>query len=131
MTDQNDNIEENGHQNIEEIMRERDRLDKVLQKKFVKRMAIVFTDVTGYTKYTDAHGDIASRAWMQKHNDIVLPLIESHSGNVLTLMGDGVMSSFESTLDAAKACIEIHKGLAAGDNDNQAEQSGHSYYICV
>jgi class 3 adenylate cyclase/CHAT domain-containing protein len=96
---------------IEDIMRQRDRLDKILQKKFRKRMAIVFTDVCGYTHYMDTRGDIAGRAWMQKHNDIVLPLIEQHQGKVLTIMGDGVMSSFEKTLDAVKACIAIQKGL--------------------
>ena len=97
---------------IEDIMRARDRLDKILQEKFVKRMTIVFTDVCGYTKYMDTRGDIAGRAWMQKHNDIVLPLIEKNKGKVLTLMGDGVMSSFEKTEDAVKACIDIQKGLA-------------------
>ena len=96
---------------IEDIMRARDRLDKILQEKFVKRMTIVFTDVCGYTKYMDTRGDIAGRAWMQKHNDIVLPLIEKHEGKVLTLMGDGVMSSFEKTDNAVKACIDIQKGL--------------------
>ena len=97
---------------IEDIMRARDRLDKILQEKFVKRMAIVFTDVCGYTQFMDSRGDIAGRAWMQKHNDIALPLIEAHNGKVLNIMGDGVMSAFESALDAAIACIAIQKALA-------------------
>jgi class 3 adenylate cyclase/CHAT domain-containing protein len=101
------------HGNIEDIMRERERLDTLLHQKFRKRMTIVFTDVCGYTKYMDTRGDIAGRAWMQKHNDIVLPLIEAHQGKVLSLMGDGVLSSFEHTLDAVKACIAIQKGLMA------------------
>jgi class 3 adenylate cyclase/CHAT domain-containing protein len=112
MNDDNSKDPNRGHQKIEDIMRERDRLDKILKKKFRKRMTIVFTDVCGYTKYMDTRGDIAGRAWMQKHNDIVLPLIEQHDGTVLMIMGDGVMSSFESTLDAVKACIDIQSGLA-------------------
>ncbi|MCG6908552.1 MAG: CHAT domain-containing protein [Deltaproteobacteria bacterium] len=98
---------------IEDIMRARERLDNLLQEKFVKRLSVVFTDVCGYTKFMDTRGDIAGRAWIQKHNDIVLPLIESHGGKVLSLMGDGVMSSFEKTEDAVKACIAIQEGLAA------------------
>lgn len=92
-------------------MRERDRLDNILHKKFRKRMTIVFTDVCGYTKYMDTRGDIAGRAWMQKHHDIVLPLIETHNGKVLSLMGDGVMASFEDTIDAVTACMAIQNGL--------------------
>ncbi|MBW2677065.1 MAG: CHAT domain-containing protein [Deltaproteobacteria bacterium] len=113
------------HQKIEDIMRERARLDRVLQKKFKKRMAIVFTDVCGYTQYMDTRGDIAGRAWIQKHNDIVLPRIEANHGKVLSLMGDGVMSSFENTLDAAKACIAIQKGLDEYNRDTDAADALH------
>ncbi|RLC13847.1 MAG: hypothetical protein DRI24_14805 [Deltaproteobacteria bacterium] len=111
MDENNRHDRKSPHGKIEDIMRERDRLDKILHQKFRKRMAIVFTDVCGYTHYMDTRGDIAGRAWMQKHNDIVLPLIAQHQGKVLSIMGDGVMSSFEKTLDAVKACIAIQKGL--------------------
>ena len=62
MNDDNSKGPNQEHKKIEDIMRERDRLDKILQKKFRKRMAIVFTDVCGYTKYMDTRGDIAGRA---------------------------------------------------------------------
>ena len=38
---------------IEDVLRERERLDKILQTKFTKRMAILFSDVCGYTQYMD------------------------------------------------------------------------------
>jgi class 3 adenylate cyclase/CHAT domain-containing protein len=110
---------------IEDIMRARDRLDKILQEKFVKRMTIVFTDVCGYTKYMDTRGDIAGRAWMQKHNDIVLPLIKKNNGKVLTLMGDGVMSSFVNPEEAVKACIDIQKNLVAYNNTTEPADALH------
>lgn len=113
---------------IEDVMRERDRLDKLLQNKFRRRMAIVFTDVCGYTKYMDTRGDIAGRAWIQKHNDIVLPLITQHKGTVLSLMGDGVMSSFEKTLDAVNACIAIQKGLL---EYNRTADTGDHLHITI
>jgi len=117
--------EDEREEKIEDIMRARDRLDKILQEKFVKRMTIVFTDVCGYTKYMDARGDIAGRAWMQKHNDIVLPLIEKNNGKVLTLMGDGVMSSFVSPEEAVKACIDIQKGLVEYNNTTEPADTLH------
>jgi class 3 adenylate cyclase/CHAT domain-containing protein/tetratricopeptide (TPR) repeat protein len=97
--------------NIEDVMHERERLDKILKKDFTKKMTILFTDVCGYTKFMDTRGDIAGRAWMQKHHDIVLPLVEEHGGKVLDIMGDGVMASFENTLSAVKASVAIQKGL--------------------
>ena len=131
MTDKNDRPEgadSDREEKIEDIMRARDRLDKILQEKFVKRMTIVFTDVCGYTKYMDTRGDIAGRAWMQKHNDIVLPLIEKNNGKVLTLMGDGVMSSFVKTKEAVMACIDIQKGLA---DYNQSAEPADALHVTI
>ena len=128
-----DNTPSNGtdseqEEKIEDIMRARDRLDKILQEKFVKRMTIVFTDVCGYTQYMDTRGDIAGRAWMQKHNDIVLPLIEKNNGKVLTIMGDGVMSSFVNTEHGVKACIDIQKSLA---EYNQTAEPADALHVTI
>jgi class 3 adenylate cyclase/CHAT domain-containing protein/TolA-binding protein len=98
-------------EDIEQIMRERQRLDSIIHDKFKKRRSILFSDVCGYTKYMETKGDISGRAWMQKHHDIVLTLIKGHGGEVLKIMGDGVMSSFEDTLAAVKTAISIQKGL--------------------
>ena len=98
-------------ENIEQVLRERERLDQILQKEFTKKMAILFSDVCGYTQYMDRRGDISGRAWIQKHHDIVLPLIEKHGGKVLDIIGDGVMSSFPTTLSAVKASVAIQKSL--------------------
>lgn len=92
MDDDNTKDKEPQAETIEQILRERARLDQVIQHKFRKKMAIVFTDVCGYTQFMSTMGDIRGRARMQKHHDIVLPLIESHGGTVLDIMGDGVMA---------------------------------------
>ena len=108
-----DNTKKTGSRSksIEEVMRERQRLDRILREKFKKRMAILFSDVCGFTKYMDTRGDISGRAWIQRHHDIVFPLIESHEGKILDIMGDGVMASFPDSLSAVKASVAIQKGL--------------------
>ena len=55
-----DNTLNNGPQpeNIEQVLKERERLDQMLKEKFRKKMAIVFSDVSGFTQYTDTFGDI-------------------------------------------------------------------------
>ncbi|MFH1479808.1 MAG: CHAT domain-containing protein, partial [Pseudomonadota bacterium] len=110
-----DDIKKNGvkTESIDEILRERGRLDQIIQEKFRKKMAILFSDICGFTKYMDTRGDIAGRAWVQRHHDIVLPLIERHEGRIVDIMGDGVLASFSTTLSAVKASIAIQKGLEA------------------
>ena len=98
-------------------------------KNFTKKMTIVFSDVSGYTKYMDTHGDIKGRAWIQKHHDIVFPLIEKHGGSILDVMGDGLMVSFQETLPAVKASgwiVPSNKNVAFGHGERTTRQSGCS-----
>lgn len=104
-------IKEEESKSLEEVMRERQRLDRLLQDKFRKRMAILFSDVCGFTQYTATRGDISGRAWIQQHHDIVFPCIEGNEGKILDIMGDGVMASFPSSLSAVKAAVAIQKSL--------------------
>ncbi len=67
--------------NVSEILRERDRLDRMLQDKFKKEVTVLFTDICGYTQYMDTRGDISGRAMLQQHNDIIFPLVEKKRGN--------------------------------------------------
>jgi class 3 adenylate cyclase len=96
---------------IARVLRERERLDQLIEQKFRKKRAILFSDVCGFTQYMHKMGDLGGRAWIQKHHDMVIPLIEEYNGEVLDVMGDGVMASFPDTLSAAKASIAIEKRL--------------------
>jgi len=96
---------------MEQVLRERYRLEQLIEDKFRKKRTIFFSDVCGYTKYMETWGDIAGRAWIQKHHDIVLPAIKENDGEILDVMGDGIMASFPVTLSAVKASIAVQKGL--------------------
>ena len=96
---------------IEQFLRERERIDRILQKEFNKETTILFTDICGYTEYTEKRGDLSARAMLQKHNDIVFPAIEKHDGVVIKTIGDAVMATFSTPLAAVKAASEIQNGL--------------------
>jgi class 3 adenylate cyclase/CHAT domain-containing protein len=110
---------------MEEIFRERARLDKLIQEQFRKKTTILFSDVCGFTSYMDRRGDISGRAWIQKHHDIVLPTIEKQGGKVLAIMGDGIMASFSTELPAVKAAVAIQKGLRAYNETADPDEEIH------
>ncbi|MBW1743616.1 MAG: CHAT domain-containing protein, partial [Deltaproteobacteria bacterium] len=109
--------------NIEEILRERDRLDQILVEKFKKEVTILFTDICGYTEYVDTKGDISGRAMLQRHNDIVLPLVEQHEGEVIKIIGDAVMAFFSDPLSAVKAATAIQEALL--EHNQKTEAANH------
>ena len=98
--------------NIEEVMRERSQIDQMIQKKCRKKRAILFSDICGFTKFTEKRGDVASRSWVQQHHDILLPIIKEHEGEIISIIGDGVLASFPTSLSAVQGSISIQKALA-------------------
>lgn len=113
---------------IEEMLRERERLSQIIQEEFKKEVTILFTDITGYTAYTDAKGDISSRTMVQKHNDIVFPLVEKYQGTVIKTIGDEVMASFGKPADAVQAAIDIQNDLKA---HNQKAEKTNRIHVTI
>ena len=70
--------------------------------------AIVFTDIAGFTALS---GQDESRAFkvLERQRELVFPLLEQHSGQCLKEIGDGLLLSFPSSLQAVKCAIEIQK----------------------
>jgi len=119
----NDSPAEKTSFNIEEILRERNRIDKLIQDEFKKETTILFTDICGYTQYMDTMADINGLTKLQRHNDIVLPLVEKHAGKLIKMIGDAVMATFAKPSDAVNASIAIQKSLYQhNQKQNEAEK---------
>lgn len=121
MTAERGNISDN----IEAILQEKNRLEQMLRDKFKKEVVILFTDICDYTQYTDTYGDISGRALLQKHNQIVLPIIKQHSGLVIKTIGDAVMASFADPLQAVKASIAIQQNFSEYNQKVEAKDQIH------
>jgi class 3 adenylate cyclase len=111
MTEDKTRRAESESSNIEEILQQRERLERILQDKYSKEVTILFSDICGYTEYIDARGDVNGRALLFKHNRLVLPQIEQHGGRVIEIVGDAVMAAFSEPLSAVSASIAIQKAL--------------------
>lgn len=125
MTEDKNKEAEGISNNIEGILRERDRLDQVLKDRFKKEVVILFSDICGYTKYLDTRGDISGRAMLRRHNDIVLPQIEKHGGLLIKTIGDAVMVSFSTSLAAIKTAVAIQNGLHEYNSKAESKERIH------
>ena len=113
---------------IEQFLRERERIDSILQEEFKKETTILFTDICGYTEYMEKRGDLSGRAMLQKHNDILFPVIKKHDGVVIKTIGDAVMATFSTPLAAVKAASEIQKSL---DQHNLKAGTGDRIHVKI
>jgi adenylate cyclase len=96
---------------VDDLLEERERLDKMFHEKFMKVITVMFTDLKGSTSIADIQGDLASRTLIKKHNDIVLPIIKKNNGILVKTMGDGTMSYFTSAQDALRSASQIQFGI--------------------
>ena len=75
-----------------------------------KLKAIVFTDMADFTTIS-SHDEQKALDLIQKQNDIIKPIVEKHNGEWLKEIGDGLLLSFDSSLEAVRCSIEIQETL--------------------
>jgi adenylate cyclase len=72
-------------------------------------VAIVFTDLEGFTRYTSERGDDAALALLDDHHKAVGPVVRSRGGRVVKRLGDGLMLVFPSGEAAVLAALELQE----------------------
>lgn len=73
--------------------------------------AIMFSDIQGFSRMM-GEDEEATLSLLDEHNSIILPIIKKNNGSVLKFIGDALLSSFDSAVDAVRAGTEIQIMLA-------------------
>ena len=77
---------------------------------------ILFTDIVGSTRLTQALGDSAAMELVRAHDRIVRRAVTAHGGTEVKHTGDGLMASFGSVSAALEAAVAIQRDLV---NENR------------
>ena len=96
---------------IEKLLRDREKLDAHLKDKFSRDVTVMFTDIKGSTTFFEIYGDIEGRLMLQKHHEMLFPLITKHRGRVIKTIGDAIMASFDEPVEAVRAAVEMQQRL--------------------
>jgi len=106
---------------LEELLREKEKLESLIKRKFTRKITLLFTDISGSTRMSEILGDFQMRTILKDHNEILFPSIRANKGVLVKTMGDGTMSYFDDARAAVKAAIDIQRGINAynteRDND--------------
>ncbi len=82
---------------------------------FGSTVTILFSDIRGFTEYTDAHGDEASYRMLQHHNGIVKEQLALFGGHIVKTQGDSFMVSFDAARTAMTCAVGIQRALTQSD----------------
>ena len=70
-------------------------IDEYLQDS-VKKIAVLFTDIVGSSKFFKSHGDTAGRKMLRQHQEMASPAVVDHGGIVVKVLGDSIMAYFSN-----------------------------------
>jgi class 3 adenylate cyclase len=74
---------------------------------------VLFTDIVGFTEYTDACGDAAALDVLDRQSSIVADVLAATRGRVVKELGDGLLVWFDEVPDAVAAATELHRAVIA------------------
>jgi TolB-like protein/Tfp pilus assembly protein PilF len=77
--------------------------------------AIVLADVVGYSRLMEADEAGTLEALKKRRAEILLPLVESHKGRIVKLMGDGILMEFTSAVSAVRCAVELQSAMASAN----------------
>ncbi len=74
-------------------------------------MAVMFTDIVGYSKMMEQN-ETRTMEILEDHNSIIFPLVKGHGGDIIDAIGDGLLVTFSSVFEACNCALNIQKGVA-------------------
>lgn len=85
-----------------------------------RNLAIMFTDIKGFTQRTSASSRDAMKALLEQHERLLLPVFAYFDGKVVKTIGDAFLVTFDSPTDAVLCGVTIQEVLRQY-NAGQAE----------
>jgi adenylate cyclase len=84
--------------------------------------AIVATDVVGYARLMGADEKGTLRALRALRAELIDPLIAAHKGEIVKTIGDGLLLSFPSVVEAVSCAVVVQSGMAKRNAGIPAER---------
>jgi len=109
--DKPENRQSDNGETLRKLLQKRQELDHLLESKYTKSLTLMFTDIKGSTQFFETYGDLDGRILLEKHNQILYPILSEYKGKVIKSTGDGMLVVFDKPQDGVKAAIAMQKKL--------------------
>jgi len=97
---------------VDELLRLISTAEDKLASKHTSVRTVLITDMKSFSRITEEDGSVATAKTIQRHRDLLVPVISANHGSGKSTGGDGVVAAFESAADALKAAIQGQDALA-------------------
>ncbi len=116
--------DDSSSQKLKDLIEMRKQLDAELGK-LSRKVAVMFTDIVGSTRFFEEFGDVAGLVYVHKCIDMLSPIAERHGGTVCKTIGDELMTSFEDPISAVRAGVDMQRTLETYNSHQQEQERIH------
>ncbi|MDD5090269.1 MAG: adenylate/guanylate cyclase domain-containing protein [Candidatus Wallbacteria bacterium] len=99
----------------------RDRIEQSIWNEFGATKAIMFTDMSRFSRITRELGIIHFLSLIRESHKIHLPILKKYSGFLIKIIADDLVVAFDSTAQALSAAVEMHRALKQYNETAAAE----------
>lgn len=90
-----------------------------------ENLTIVFTDIVNYTAITGALSRADSQQLMQRHDSLLLPVVNAYQGRRVKAIGDAMLLTFRSPTDAIHCSMAMQDTLAEARRQDAVNDNLH------
>lgn len=98
---------------VDELLRMISTAEEELASKHTVHRTVLITDMKAFSRMTQELGSTETARLVQRHRDLLIPLIERAGGKGKSTGGDGLLAAFDTPASAIRAAVEMQQALAA------------------
>lgn len=107
---------------VDELLRLIATAEEELATKHTVETTVMITDMMSFSRMTEEDGSVVSAKMIQRHRDLLLPVIDRHGGHGKSTGGDGLVAAFPTPADALSAAVEMQRALASYNTSRPSER---------
>lgn len=96
---------------VDDLLRTIAAAEDELASRHNTESVVMITDMKSFAAMTEELGSVGAAKVVQRHRDLLLPIIARHKGKGAPTGGDGLVASFRAPADAVAAAIEMQRVL--------------------
>ncbi len=107
---------------VDELLRLIATAEDELANKHTVESFVMITDMKSFSAMTEEEGSFTSAKTIQRHRDLLLPIIGEYQGHGKSTGGDGLVASFDSAANAVHAAQAMQRTLVEHNASHSSER---------
>ncbi|MFH1620409.1 MAG: adenylate/guanylate cyclase domain-containing protein [bacterium] len=87
-----------------------------------QHLTVLLTDIKGFTSRTARQSRSQMMELLNKHREVVMPVVEKYKGRLVKTIGDAFLVTFESPTDAVLCGVSIQDALRSYNSDKAGDE---------